>query len=47
MITEIYQCVLDTSVSNGGKCQSIEVWRIKFSWLATFASKPPTEPVQA
>lgn len=44
MITEISQCVLDTSVNNGGKCQSIEVWRIRFSY---FASKPHTEPVQA
>ena len=47
MITEISQCVLDTSVNNGGKCQSIEVWRTRFSYLATFASKPHTEPVQA
>lgn len=27
MITEISQCVLDTSVNNGSKCQSIEVRR--------------------
>ena len=47
MLNEISQCVLDTSVNNGGKCQSIEVWRIRFSYLATFASKPHTEPVQA